>query len=122
MGQTPAPETISSADDVLDFLLAGIQDIPERDIPFGSVDIGSSEFRDYFTVRTVTTLDRYQRYVEPADRLADQLALARIGERWDLTPRPEDGAQFLCPTHEQPELLHALITEWLNRVHEHSSP
>ena len=36
----------------LTLLLAGIQDIPELDIPFGSVDIGSSEFRDYFTFQT----------------------------------------------------------------------
>ncbi|MGZ4561451.1 MAG: alpha/beta fold hydrolase [Mycobacteriaceae bacterium] len=205
MGRTPAPEAISSADDVLEVLLAfidgvvggeplliaghsaggyyaraiagrrpeqvvgllllcpllaGIHDIPERDVLFISGDIGSAEFRDYFTVRTATTLDRYERYVQPAARLADQRALARIGERWELTPRPEDAAPFPCPTllvtgrqdstvgyarawelleqfpratfavldraghalpHEQPELLRALITEWLNRVREHSS-
>jgi pimeloyl-ACP methyl ester carboxylesterase len=142
-------------------LLAGIHDVPGRDVVFGSGDIGSAEFRDYFTVQTARTLDRFERYVQPAARLADQSALARIGERWDLTARPGDSAPYPCPTllvtgrqdstvgyvrawelleqypratfavldraghalpHEHPELLRALVTEWLQRVHEHSSP
>jgi pimeloyl-ACP methyl ester carboxylesterase len=205
-GRTPAPETISSADDVLEVLLAfidgvigalpllvvghsaggyfaqaiadrrpeqvaglallcpllaGIHDVPEHDVVVSSGSIGSAEFRDYFTVQTAETLDRYERYVEPAVGLADQSALARIGERWELTtPRPEQ-APYRCPTllvtgrqdstvgyarawellgqypratfavldraghalpHEQPELLRALVTEWLDRVREHGSP
>jgi pimeloyl-ACP methyl ester carboxylesterase len=204
MGRTPAPETIRSADDVLEVLLAfidgvigdqplliaghsaggyyaqaiarrrpeqvvglvllcpllaGIHDVPGHDVVFGSGDVGIAEFRDYFTVQTATTLDRYERYVQPASQLADQFALARIGERWDLTTRPQDAASYRCPTllvtgrqdstvgyarawellqqypratfavldraghalpHEQPELLHALIIEWLDRVHEHT--
>ena len=203
MGRTPAPETIRSADDVLEVLLsfidgvvgdqpllvaghsaggyyaqaiagqrreqvvglallcpllAGIHDVPEHDVIVSSGNIGNAEFRDYFTVQTVKTLDRYERYVQPAAQLADQSAMARIGERWDLTPPPKGKAPYRCPTllvtgrqdstvgyarawelleqfpratfavldgvghalpHEQPELLRALVTEWLDRVREH---
>ena len=205
MGRTPAPETIGSADDVLEVLLAfidgvigdqpllvaghsaggyyaqavagrrpeqvvglamlcpllaGIHDVPEHDVVYRSGNIGDAEFRDYFTVQTTKTLDLYQMYVEPAALLADQPALARIGERWELTRRPQEMAPYRCPTlivtgrqdstvgyarawdllehypraafavldraghalpHEQPELLHALVTEWLGRVREHPS-
>ena len=205
MGRTPAPETIRSADDVLEILLAfidgvigdqpllvaghsaggyyaqaiagqrpeqvvglallcpllaGIHDVPEHDVVVSSGNIGNAEFRDYFTVQTATTLDRYERYVQPAALLADQSALARIGERWELT-QPEGQAPNRCPTllvtgrqdstvgyarawdlferypratfavldraghalpHEQPELLRALVSEWLDRVREHASP
>jgi pimeloyl-ACP methyl ester carboxylesterase len=206
MGRTPAPETISSADDVLEILLSfidgvigdlpllmvghsaggyyaqaiagrrpqqvvglallcpllpGIHDVPEHEVTYRSDDIGSADFRDYFTVQTTATLDRYERYVEPAAQLADQSALARIGERWELTPRPQDTAPSRRPTlvvtgrqdstvgharawelleqypratfavldraghalpHEQPALLRALVTEWLDRVREQTSP
>ena len=201
MGRTPAPETISSADDVLDVLLAfidgvvgdvpllvaghsaggyyaqaiagrrpeqvmglallcpllpGIHDVPDHDVIVRSGDLGDAEFRDYFTVQTTDMLERYERYVEPAAGLADESALARIGERWELTgrgPVPSrsptllvtgrqdstvgfarawelleqypratfavlDRAGHALP-HEQPELLRALVTEWLDRVEEH---
>jgi pimeloyl-ACP methyl ester carboxylesterase len=199
MGKTPAPETISSADDVLDVLLAfldrlvgdqqllvvghsaggyyaqaiasrradqvaglallcplltGIRDVPEPGDVFGSPDLGDDDFRDYFVVRTPATLERYERYVAPAGLLADESALERIGERWEFTPRPEASVPYRSPTlvatvghaacwdllehypratfavldraghalpHEQPELLRALVTEWLGRVHEHST-
>jgi pimeloyl-ACP methyl ester carboxylesterase len=204
-GRTPAPETIRSADDVLDVLLAfvdgvvgdqpllvvghsaggyysqaiahrraeqvaglallcplltGIHDVPERAVVFGSADLGDDEFRDYLTVRTAETLERYERYVAPAALLADQAALERIGERWELSAGPEDAVPFRCPTlvvtgrqdtsvgyaaawdllehypratfavldraghalpHEQPALFRALVTEWLDRVQEHSA-
>ena len=113
MGRTPAPETISSADDVLEVLLAfidgvigdrpllvaghsaggyfaqaiadrrpeqvvglallcplleGIHNVPEHEVTYSSGDIGSDEFRDYFTVQTAETLDRYERYVQPGGR------------------------------------------------------
>ena len=136
-------------------LLPGIHDVPEHEVVVGSGAIGNSEFRDYFTVQTAETLQRYERYVEPAANLADQSALARIGERWELTARPQPGAANRCPTlivtgrqdsavgysrawelldqypratfavldaaghalpHEQPELLRALVTEWLDRA------
>ncbi len=203
MGRTPAPETVNSADDVLDVLLsfidellgdqpllvaghsaggyfaqaiarrrpqqvvglmllcpllAGTRDVPVDEIVFGSGDLGNADFRDYFRVQTAETLDRYERYVEPGAGLADQSALERIGERWDLTTRPEDARPLGGPTllvtgrqdstvgyarawelldqypratfavldraghalpHEQPELLRALVTEWLDRVQEH---
>jgi pimeloyl-ACP methyl ester carboxylesterase len=132
MGRTPAPETISSADDVLDVLLAfvdgvigdvpmlvaghsaggyyaqaiagrrpeqvvglallcpllaGIHDVPEHAVTVRSGDLGDAEFRDYFTVQTAETLHRYETYVRPASELADEAALERIGERWELTTR-----------------------------------
>jgi pimeloyl-ACP methyl ester carboxylesterase len=141
-------------------LLAGIHDVPEHEVVYSSGSIGNPEFREYFTVQTAQTLDRYERYVEPAARLADQSALARIGERWELTKRPQEGP-YCRPTlivtgrqdstvgyarawemvelfpratfavldraghalpHEQPGLLRALVTEWLDRVQEHRSP
>jgi pimeloyl-ACP methyl ester carboxylesterase len=141
-------------------LLAGIHDVPEHAVIYGSGSIGNDEFREYFTVQTAQTLDRYEKYVEPAARLADQSALARIGERWQLATRPQEQGPSEYPTllvtgrqdstvgyarawemleqfpratfavldraghalpHEQPELIHALVTEWLARVKEHSS-
>jgi pimeloyl-ACP methyl ester carboxylesterase len=201
MGRTPAPEAISSADDVLDLLLefidgvigdrallllghsaggyyaqaiarqrpeqvaglallcpllASTHDVPGHEVVHGSGDLGDAEFREYFTVQTAETLDRYERYVEPAARMADQAALARIGERWELRTR-QAPAPYRRPTlvvtgrqdstvgylsawellenypratfavldraghalaHEQPELLRALVTEWLDRVRE----
>ncbi len=138
-------------------LLAGIHDVPAHEVIVSSGDIGDDEFRDYFTVQTAETLDRYERYVQPAGQLADQSALARIGEQWELTVRPQEKAPYRRPTlvvtgrqdsalgysrawellehypratfavldraghalpHEQPELLRALVTEWLDRVRE----
>lgn len=142
-------------------LLAGIHDVPEHEVVHGSGSIGNAEFRDYFTVQTAQTLDRYERYVAPAARLADQSALARIGERWELTTRPQEKGPYRHPTllvtgrqdstvgyarawemleqlpratfavldraghalpHEQPGLIRALVTEWLDRVQEHPFP
>ena len=142
-------------------LLAGIHDVPQHTVVSGSGGIGDAEFREYFTVQTAETLERYERYVEPAARLADESALARIGERWELTTRPQDESSYRHPTllvtgrqdstvgyarawevlehfpratfavldraghalpHEQPGLIHALVTEWLDRVHEHLTP
>ena len=204
MGRSPAPKTMSSADDVLDHLLAfvdgvvgdaplllaghsagayyaqaiagrrprqvrglallcpllpGSHEVPEHQVAFGSEGIGDAEFRDYFTVRTAETLARYRTYIEPGVRLADPAALARIGERWELSTPAEDRGPFPHPTlvvsgrqdsavgytgawellerfpratfavldraghalpHEQPDLVRALVTEWLDRVREHS--
>lgn len=141
-------------------VLPGSHDVPEHEVIIGSGDLGDAEFRAYFTVQTAETLHRYRAYVEPAARLIDQSALARIGERWLLTARPQDPVPHRGPTllvtgrqdstvgyagawellgrypratfavldcaghalpHEQPELLRALVTEWLDRVHEHPS-
>jgi pimeloyl-ACP methyl ester carboxylesterase len=201
MGRTPAPESIASADDVLDVLLGivdgmfgeepllvtghsvggyyaqaiatrrpdqvvglallcplvpGIHDVPDHEIAVGSGSLGTAEFRDYFTVQTPQTLARYESYVEPAISLADQSALARIAERWELTEHPQGADPYRHPAllvtgrqdstvgyarawellerfphacfavldqaghalpHEQPGLIHALVTEWLDRAH-----
>ena len=74
------------------------RDVPVDEIVFGSGDLGNADFRDYFRLQTAETLDRYERYVEPGAGLADQSALERIGERWDLTTRPEDARPFGGPT------------------------
>ena len=79
-------------------LLPGIHDVPEHEVVYGSGSIGNAEFRDYFTVQTAQTLDRYERYVEPAGRLADQSALARIGEQWELTTHPKAERPYRHPT------------------------
>lgn len=79
-------------------LLAGIRDVPEHHVVHGTDDIGPAEFRGYFTVQTPQTLDRFERYVGPAAALADQRALARIGERWELTSPPADQGPQRCPT------------------------
>jgi pimeloyl-ACP methyl ester carboxylesterase len=136
--------------------LAGLRDVPEhRVVTRGPDDLGDAGFRDYFTVQTPEMLERYERYVRPAAELADQAALARIGEHWQLSTRPGDEAAYRHPTlvvtgrqdstvgyaaawdlvehyphatfavidgaghalpHEQPELLRALVTEWLSRT------
>jgi pimeloyl-ACP methyl ester carboxylesterase len=198
MGRTNAPQTLRSADDVLDTLLnfadeitggaahrlighsagayyaqamaarrpaqvagmalvcpllPGLRDIPEHRVVAGSGEIGDEAFRNYFVIQTPEMLERYERYVAPAATLADQAALERIGEQWELTP--DDAPAYPGPTvivagrldstvgyaaaadlvgycphaslavlddaghalpHEQPELLRALLAEWLGRV------
>lgn len=206
MGRTPAPETVGSADDVLDVLLAFVDGVvgdapllvaghsvggyyaqaiahrrpeqvvglallcpllpgpgavPHHEVTDRSGTLGSDAFRDYFTVQTAATLERYERYVEPGAELADEAALARIGQRWRLTDRAEDGVPYPRPTllvtgrqdstvgyprtaelleryphatfavldgaghalpHEQPEVLAALVGEWLGRVRRRAAP
>ncbi|SEO82825.1 alpha/beta fold hydrolase [Trujillonella endophytica] len=67
-------------------LLPGARDVPAHGVVAGSGDLGDDGFRGYFVVQTPEMLDRYERFVAPAAALADAAALARIGERWDLTP------------------------------------
>ena len=62
-------------------LLTGIHDVPEHEVRQDAGAVGSAEFRSYFTVQTAQMLERYERDVEPGARLADQEALARIGQR-----------------------------------------
>jgi pimeloyl-ACP methyl ester carboxylesterase len=142
MGRTAAPETIRSADDVLDVLLGLVDDLcgdgpvlvmghsagayygqaiavrrpgpvaglalvcpllpATRDVPphralVGRGDLGDDAFRSYFVVQTPEMLDRYERCVAPGAALADQQALARIGERWELT-QPDDAPAYPGPT------------------------
>ena len=131
MGRTLAPETLRSADDVLDTLLhfadevsggtpyllvghsagayyaqamaarrpaqvaglalvcpllPGPHDVPAHRVVAGSGELGDDVFRTYFVIQTPEMLERYERFVAPAAALVDQAALARIGERWALTP------------------------------------
>ena len=134
-------------------LLPDVRDVPAHRVVVGSGEIGDDEFRGYFVVQTPEMLARYERFVAPAAALADQAALERIGERWELTPdhgpaydRPTlvvagrldstvgyaaaadlvdhyphatlavvDDAGHALP-HEQPDVLRALVAEWLARV------
>lgn len=134
-------------------LLPGLRDVPEHRVVVGSGEIGDEAFRSYFVIQTPEMLERYERYVAPAAELADQAALERIGEQWELTP--DHAPAYAGPTvvvagrldstvgyaaavglvdyyphaslavvddaghalpHEQPELLRALLSEWLGRV------
>ncbi|GAB3790896.1 alpha/beta hydrolase [Nocardioides ungokensis] len=134
-------------------LLPGVRDVPQHRVVAGSGEIGDDRFRSYFVVQSPEMLERYERHVAPAARLADQEALERIGGRWELAPA--DGPAYAGPTlvvagrldstvgyaaaadlldhyphaslavvddaghalpHEQPDLLRALVTEWLARV------
>lgn len=134
-------------------LLPSTGDIPEHRAVVGSDDLGDEDFRGYFVVQTPAMLERYERFVAPAMPLADQAAMDRIGERWELTtpvgPAYEgptlvvagrqdstvgyaaatgllndylgatiaviDGAGHALP-HEKPDLLAALIEDWLSRT------
>ena len=65
------------------------RDVPEHRAVIGSGEIGDDGFRSYFVVQSPEMLERYERYVAPAAALADQAALKRIGERWELAPSTE---------------------------------
>jgi pimeloyl-ACP methyl ester carboxylesterase len=142
MGRTPAPDSVRSADDVLEVLLGfvdevagaeavlvvghsagahyaqaiaarrpdrvcglalvcpllgGVRDVPEHRAVVAAADVGDEGFRGYFVVQTPEMLDRYQRFVAPAIPLADQAAMERIGERWELDVNAE--------RYERPTLL-----------------
>jgi pimeloyl-ACP methyl ester carboxylesterase len=153
-------------------LVEGVRDVPPHEVvrtvddpgnPGDSGDVLSpeerAEFEDYFVVHTPAMRQRFHEHVAPAIPLVDQAGLERIGERWRLTERPEDGPPYTSPTliltgrqdsslgyagqwdlvehyphatfavldgaghalpHEQPDLVQALVTEWLRRVHEQS--
>lgn len=199
MGETHAPESLRSADDVLDILLALVdvvagdgpvllvghsagayyaqaiaarrpihvaglalvcpllpqtRDVPAPGAVVGDGELGDDEFRSYFVVQTDAMLARYRQYVAPGAALADHEAMARIGERWELTEAAADRAPYSGPVllvagrldstvghaatadlldhypaatlavldaaghalpHEQPAILGALVTEWLDR-------
>lgn len=134
-------------------LVAGLRDVPEHRVVVGSGEIGDDDFRSYFVVQSPEMLERYERYVRPSAALVDQVALERIGERWELAR--DQGPAYAGPTlvvagrldstvgyaaaadlvdryphatlavvddaghalpHEQPDLLRALVAEWLARV------
>lgn len=66
-------------------LLGRIRDVPAHRAVVVADDLGDDEFRGYFVVQTPAMLDRYQRFVAPAVSLADQAAMERIGQRWELS-------------------------------------
>ena len=89
-------------------LFDGLRDVPQHvvmhtsesvDEPLSPPDL--EVFRDYFVVHTPQTLEAYQAYVGPSLPLVDDAALARIGERWALSPR---GDARLGP-YERPTLI-----------------
>jgi pimeloyl-ACP methyl ester carboxylesterase len=86
-------------------LIPGLRDVPEHGVVEASGDLGDdyrtprlAEFRDYFVVHTREKIDRYVAAIEPAISMADQAALERIGDRWELTPRDGDRVPFGPPT------------------------
>lgn len=134
-------------------LLPELRDVPEHRVVAGSGEIGDDVFRNYFVIQTPEMLERHEQYVAPSAALVDQVALERIGERWELTPGHApayagptavvagrldstvgyaaaidlvdhyphaslavvDDAGHALP-HERPELLRALLADWLERV------
>jgi len=77
-------------------LLATTRAVPEHRVVTGADEIGDEGFRRYFVVHTPEMLERYERFVAPGVALADEGALERIGQRWELTPGR--GAPFPGPT------------------------
>jgi pimeloyl-ACP methyl ester carboxylesterase len=86
-------------------LIPGLRDAPEHVVVEASAELGNdyqtsrlAEFRDYFVVHTPETLERYLEAIEPAIAKADQAALERIGDRWELSARQGYGEPFGQPT------------------------
>ncbi|MCW2756829.1 MAG: alpha/beta hydrolase family protein [Nocardioidaceae bacterium] len=77
-------------------LLANARDVPEHRVVVGSGEIGDDDFRGYFVVQTPEMLERYERFVAPGVALADQAAMERIGERWELASAT--GPSYAGPT------------------------
>jgi pimeloyl-ACP methyl ester carboxylesterase len=77
-------------------LLPGVRDVPEHRAVTTREGLGDEGFRGYFVVQTPEMLERYRRFVAPAVELADQAAMERIGQHWqlDLT----DAAAYHGPT------------------------
>jgi pimeloyl-ACP methyl ester carboxylesterase len=77
-------------------LVPGIRDVPEHRAVIATDDLGDTKFRGYFVVQTPEMLDRYRRFVAPAIPLADEAAMERIGERWELSA--SEGPAYDVPT------------------------
>ncbi|MFC7494205.1 MULTISPECIES: alpha/beta fold hydrolase [unclassified Nocardioides] len=77
-------------------LLPDSRDVPEHRPVVASDDLGDESFRAYFVVQTPEMLERYRRFVAPAESLVDEAAMERIGERWQLTGT--DDAAYDGPT------------------------
>lgn len=70
-------------------LLATVREVPEHRAVVADGELGTEEFRSYFVVQTRPMLERYEQFVAPAIPLADQAAMERIGERWELEATSE---------------------------------
>jgi pimeloyl-ACP methyl ester carboxylesterase len=98
-------------------LLAGVRDVPPHRAVVASDDLGDEEFRAYFVVQTPPMLDRYMRFVAPAVPLADQAAMERIGERWELgTPAgpPYDGPTLVVAGRQDSTVGYAAAVDLLD--------
>jgi pimeloyl-ACP methyl ester carboxylesterase len=97
--------------------VAGVRDVPEHRPLVAADDLSDAQFRRYFVVQTPELLDRYQRFVAPAVRLADQAALERIGERWELS-MPEgpayDGATLVVAGRQDSTAGYAAAADLLD--------
>lgn len=88
-------------------LLPGVRDVPGHHAVVAAEGLGDEGFRSYFVVQTPAMLERYQRFVAPAIPLADQAALERIGEQWelDLTADPAYGGPTLLVAGRQDSVV-----------------
>jgi pimeloyl-ACP methyl ester carboxylesterase len=57
-----------------------------------------AEFHSYLVIQTPETLRRFQQHVVPGMALANQAALERIFQRWELTTAPEQAPPNANPT------------------------
>jgi pimeloyl-ACP methyl ester carboxylesterase len=80
-------------------------EVPEHVVLHASGDLDGildpamdAEFRNYFVVQTPETLRHFQERVIPGMGRADQAALERIFERWDLRTAPEQAPAYPNPT------------------------
>jgi pimeloyl-ACP methyl ester carboxylesterase len=98
-------------------LLGRIRDVPAHRAVVATEDLGDEEFRGYFVLQTPPMLDRYERFVAPAVPLADQAAMERIGERWELsTPAgpPYDGPTLVVAGRQDSTVGYAAAVDLLD--------
>lgn len=69
--------------------------------PAAITSLAPEHVEDYSGVTVVQTVETARRYTEdvaPGVALADQVAMARIAQRWELSKPPENGAPFQGPS------------------------
>lgn len=99
-------------------LLPGTRDVPPHRPVVAAPDLGDDGFRDYFVLQTPAMLDRYERFVVPAAGLVDDVATARIGARWELTPvagAAYDGPVLLVAGRRDSTVGYAATVDLLDR-------
>ncbi len=99
-------------------LLTAVRDVPAHNPVIAAGDLGDEEFRGYFVVQTPEMLDRYQRFVAPAIPMADDAAMERIGERWELnTPvgAAYEGPTLVVAGRQDSTVGYAAAADLLNR-------